>query len=787
MDGMNAIIAERDGTVVRVTASDPGAIRVELFPSGAAAPEPASWAVLPEWWSREIEVERTGPQAFRTDLLDVSLDAGTLSLTIADRNGRMLVRGHARDPVRSDTPGFRLRLEAPAETRYYGLGDKPDGIEKRGRAYTMWNSDRYGFGESWDPLYKTVPFLLAVDREGVAAGLFVDCTYRTGFDLAATEPDVLAIAAPSPSLRYHVIAGPHPKAVLERFTALVGRASLPPIWSLGYGQCRYSYDSAARAIEVVRQHRARSIPLDAIWLDIGYQDRNRPYTTNPDTYPVLADLVDDAASLGVRVVVIADLHVPSLPGEPYPPYEGGIEGDHFVRTADGSTYTGEVWPGPCHFPDFTRSVTRDWWGTLAARFVADGVGGFWNDMNEPAVFDGPGKTMPTDLRHRVEEPGFATRSASHEEIHNVFGMQNARATHDGLLALRPDRRPYVMTRAGYAGTQRYAVTWTGDNTSSWNHLRLSTPQLLSLGLSGFGLAGCDIGGFKGSPSPELLTQWIATGVFNPLFRNHTDLGSRDQEAWVHGPEHETIRRRAIETRYRLMPYIYTAIEEMTRTGIPIMRPMFLEFPDPALASVDTRFMFGHALMVAPPPDETLDDHVVAFPAGTDWFSLWSGRKIIPDAERQMALGKRIGFVPAFVRAGSIIPMGKPVDSLAARRGALRLHIYPGPDADGSVYDDDGETFAYRQGRYHRQRFRYEEGVVTAGIPEGQVAPYWRRIRVILHGQATPRPVRDEGGQAIETVHDPMAQTLRFRIPAGPGRYRVEGASGLDPATAPGRA
>ena len=777
MDDERGLTAERDGIAVRITASEAGAIRVEVHPAGEPPPERASWAVLPEWWSRDIGVERTGPDSFRTELLTVSIDPATFVIEVIDRAARPLFRGDARDPVRHDRPGFRLRAEAPEGRLYYGLGDKPDALEKRGRAYAMWNADRYGFGEGWDPLYKSMPFLLAVDPDGTAAGLFVDCTYRIGFDLAATEADVLAIAAAAPTLRFHVLAGPGAKAVIERFTALVGRPPLPPIWSLGYGQCRYSYDSAARAIAVVREHRERSVPLDAIWLDIGFQDRNRPYTTNPETFPSLADLADEAAALGVRTVVIADLHVPCVAGEAYTPYDAGVEGDHFVKDATGRVYTGEVWPGPCHFPDFTREVTRTWWGTLAARFIADGVAGLWNDMNEPAVFDGPGKTMPSDTRHRIEEPGFAPREATHREIHNVFGMQNARATHDGLLALRPDRRPYVMTRAGYVGTQRYAVTWTGDNTSSWNHLRLSTPQLLSLGVSGFGLAGCDIGGFKGSPSPELLTQWIATGVFNPLFRNHTDLGSNDQEVWVHGPEHETLRRRAIETRYRLLPYLYSCIEDMTRTGIPVMRPMFTEFTDPALARVEHRFMFGPALMVAPPPDETLDDHVVCLPEGTGWFSFWSGLRIIADKDGTILFGKRNGFVPVLVRAGSIVPMGKPVESTARRRGALRLHVFPhveggATSATGSVYDDDGESFAYRQRQFHRQSFSYADRVFTALPADGQAAPFWRHIRVIVHDMERDHRVEDEAGFRLETIHDPVGQTLRFRIPVGAGRFRI---------------
>ena len=310
-----------------------------------------------------------------------------------------------------------------------------------------------------------------------------------------------------------------------------------------------------------------------------------------------------------------------------------------MKKADGSEYVGIVWPGPAVFPDFTRAQTREWWGGLYKEFVQNGVAGFWNDMNEPAVFDGPGKTMPLDNVHRIEEPGFATRTATHAEIHNIVGLENARATYEGLLKLRPDERPFVLTRATFAGGQRYGFTWTGDNSATWNHLRLATQQLLNLGLSGISFVGDDIGGFNGSPPPDLLTRWIEVGAFNPMFRDHTTKGSLMQEVWVHGPQQEAIRRRYIETRYRLLPYIYSLAEESARTGLPMVRPIFLEFPEVftppsnGFANLDTEFLLGPSLLVAPQPfAETMDNYVVSFPAG-DWYDFWTGLKTpIPPPE-----------------------------------------------------------------------------------------------------------------------------------------------------------
>ena len=727
----DGIVARNGAAVLEVTASAPGSVRV-VASASAHLPERASWAVLPELWSRDIEVDHGAEGTFSTGVLSVSIDRVTMALTVSDAAGTVLCRDHADDAMRLDAAGYRLRKEAPAGEFYYGLGDKPGPLEKRGHAYQMWNTDAYGFQEAWDPLYKSLPFLLAVRPGGLAWGLFLDSTFRTAFDLGVTSADAIGLSSAGGTVRYHIFAGPRPKQVLERFTDLVGRIALPPRWSLGYQQSRYSYETAERALEVVRLHREKHIPLDVLWLDIGFQDRNRPFRAGPG-FPALAETVATLRSEGVATVVIADLHVPHAPGEQYGPYDSGNAGGHFVRGPGGEDYVGKVWPGSCVFPDFTRAATREWWGGLYRLFAVQyGIAGFWNDMNEPAVFETDGHTMPLDVAHRIEEPGFETRTATHAEIHNVYGMQNARATHDGLIALTPDRRPFVMTRASYAGGHRHAVTWTGDNSSTENHLRLSTPQLLSLGLSGFAMAGCDIGGFKGSPTPELLTRWIALGAFNPIMRNHSDLGTRDQEAWVDGQVHEALRRASIEARYALLPYIYTCVEETTRTGVPLMRPMFLEFDDAELRREEAQFMFGDVLLVAPPPVDGLDDYALTLPAGETWFDYWTGARV--DAEAPIMLERRLGHVPVFARGGRIVPTQPVMQHTGGRpSGKLTLHVYAGPDCHGSIYDDDGTTHGYREGEFFRQSFRWVDDAMVCEAPSGTWTPWWDGYEVVVHG------------------------------------------------------
>ncbi len=379
--------------------------------------------------------------------------------------------------------------------------------------------------------------------------------------------------------------------------------------------------------------RSDGIPCDVLWLDIDYQYKNRPFTVDPERFPDMPKLIEDMRAAHFRMVAITDLHIARAANADYAPYDTGMAQNVFVHNPDGSVFTGTVWPGPSVFPDFSRHQSREWWGGLYRQFVGWKFAGFWNDMNEPSVFDGPGKTMPLDTVHRIDEPGFRTRTASHAEMHNVYGMLNARATYEGVLKLNPEERPFVMTRASYSGGQRYSVTWTGDNSSTWNHLRMSSSMLMNLGLSGYAFAGADVGGFAGSPQPDLLTRWLEVAAFQPIDRDHTAKGTNDQEPWVNGPAQEAIRRRFIETRYRLMPYLYTLAEETSRTGVPMMRPLFLEFPHatkdghPVDLDAGGEFMLGANLLVAPAPYPDMVDKYSPNLPGAGWYDFWQGTKM----------------------------------------------------------------------------------------------------------------------------------------------------------------
>jgi alpha-glucosidase len=663
-------------------------------------------------------------------------------------------------------------------------------LDRRGQAFSLWNTDAFGWGESSDPLYKSIPFFIGSDGRGRSFGLLLDNTWRTWFDFGRTDPRVMTIGAEDGPLDYYVIAGPDPKGVVEAYAWLTGPSPMPPLWALGFQQSRYSYMSADEVRAIAARLRAERIPADAIYLDIDYQDHNRPFTVNTVAFPDLAGLARDLRAAGLRLVAITDLHIARRPGAGYAPYDSGLAGDHFVKTSDGQAYVGEVWPGASVFPDFTRAATRTWWGGLYRGFVSDGVAGFWNDMNEPAVFDTPGRSMPLDVVHRIDEPGFTSRDASHAEIHNIFGMENSRATFEGLLALAPDERPFVLTRASFAGGQRYAATWTGDNDSTWNHLEQSLPMIENLGLSGFAWSGADVGGYAGSPSPDLLTRWIEIGAFTPLFRDHSAKGTARHEPWVDGPAQTDIRRRFIEERYRLTPYLYALADETARTGLPVMRPLFLEFPGLAAYTRETagEFLLGPDLLVASPPrGERRDAWDVVLPGegpnpsdvvrpGHGWYDYWTGKPVGSATTGPVQVVREtpaLDRLPVFVRPGSIIPRQPLTQSTDQRPdGPLELAVYPGPDCHGTLYWDDGHSRARERGGALRQGVRCERGPrgleVIFDRRESGFPPWWTTMAVTIHGWREAGVTARLDGATVDSAYDAQDSVLRVVLPDQPG-------------------
>jgi alpha-glucosidase len=773
--------------IEEILALRPDVLRVRIS-STAQLPEDASWAVVPEAHrsTAPVTIDNTANNiTLHTSAVTADLSRADLTLDLHDSTGRTLL--HDAHPACFTGHAFRVSETMPTDEHYFALGDKTGPFDRRGQAFDLWNTDAYRFQESTDPLYKSIPFFVSF-RAGAAAGVFLDNTWRSSFDFGKDAQDIYSFGAADGPLDYYIFAGPTPRDVVEQYTWLTGRAPLPPLWMLGYQQSRYTYAPEPRLMDVATRLRSDHIPADAVYLDIGFQDKNRPFTVDPVAFPDFSGTVARLKQMNLKLVVITDLHIADPPKANYAPYETGIAENQFVHNPDGSVFTGIVWPGPAVFPDFTRSATRDWWGTLYQQFVHDGVAGFWNDMNEPSVFNTPNKTMPLDVVHRIDSDDFAKRTATHAEIHNVYGMENSRATFDGLRKLSPDERPFVLTRATFAGGQRYAATWTGDDSSTWNHLRMTAPMLKNLGLSGFSYVGADVGGFAGTPTPDLLTRWLEVAAFHPIDRDHTEAGTGDQEPWVGGAEQEAIRRRFIEERYRLMPYLYTLADETSRTGLPMMRPVFFDYPRAATdghpididPSTGGEFLLGHDLLIAPSPyPEEPDGYVVELPT-RDWYDYWTGKRLpqstpskpavdgIPPSGAELVplttwIVPNLNTLPVYVRGGAILPIAPLTQSTAETpQGPLTLRLYAGPDCRGSLYLDDGHTYAYTHGESLRMDFTCDvtPDALTLNITEkGSYKPWWKEIRLEIYGWQPHANSAALNNSTLTVEHSGEATTL----------------------------
>lgn len=757
-DGQKLTLQGQQG-VVAITPLSDDVVRVRFTP-GKSFGRDHSYAVVNHDGGIVVTKVETGFNltTLVTAALKVRVQTSPLRISFANAAGEIL---DADDPGRGISvagSAFRVAKQLREDEHVYGFGEKNGQLDKRGWKlggynYVMWNSDTFAHDSSTDPIYVSVPFYMVV-RHGQAHGLFLDNTWRSTFDVGRDRSDLLTFGAEGGDLDYYFINGPDPKKVIERYTALTGRTPLPPRWALGFNQCRYSYYPESRVRWLADTFREKKIPADVIWLDIHYQDGYKPFTWSPERFPDPKKMISDLGRQGFHLVTIVDAHPKKEKG--YAPYDQGIAKDYFVKNPDGSVYEAQVWPsqaeknpGPSVFPDFSRPAVRAWWGSLYKDFLDAGVSGIWNDMNEPAVFDVASGTMPLDLVFDNEG-----QPTTHREVHNVYGQLMSRATFEGLSRLRPDERPFVLTRASFAGGQRYAAVWPGDNTSEWSSLRQSIPTLLGLGLSGFAFVGCDIGGFAGAPSSELYTRWLQVGVFYPFMRSHSTWGSNDKEPWSFGYQNEIINRHAIELRYELLPYIYNVMQQSSQSGVPAMRPLFLDFPeDEGTSGLNDEFLFGDALLVAPVLNEGANERDVYLPKG-QWFDYWTGRSFT--GGQSIHVPVTLASLPLFVRGGGMIFRQPVVQSTSEMPGKpLSVLIAPASESAASLYEDNGKSLAYRQGDYMKRHFQQtrngHELVVTVSDAEGNYRPAARDLILETWSDHEPKKITWQIGGTSDTA------------------------------------
>ncbi len=613
----------------------------------------------------------------------------------------------------TDGTKSRATVKIAAEVDLYGSGEVTGALRRNGTNIAIWNTDNYGYKkDNGRRLYQSHPWIMGLRPDGSAFGVIFDSTWKA--ELTCAEE--ITFTTEGPAFPVIVIDRSSPQAVLKALAELTGYMPLPPLWALGYQQCRYSYQPDARVREVADNFRTRKIPCDVIWMDIDYMEGYRVFTFRKDEFPDPAGLNRYLHERGFKTVWMID---PGIKIDPaYGVYTSGSKEDLWVKTASGAVFEGPVWPGPCVFPDFTMPKTRTWWAGLYRDFIATGIDGVWNDMNEPAVFDTPDWTMPEDNHHRG---GGQLSPGPHRQYHNVYGMLMANATREGILAARPDKRPFVLTRASFLGGQRDAATWTGDNLSTDEHLRLSIPMTLTLGLSGQPFNGPDLGGFGEHATPELWARWVAVGAFFPFCRGHAVKGSNDKEPWAFGEKTEASARVALSRRYRLLPYLYTVFREAAKDGLPVMRPLFLTDPkDHRLRREEEAFTIGSDLLVVP---------------------RWAAKPSLPTTvwpEIALVSGEieDVHQVSLRLRPGSILPLGRVTQSTAENALdplTLLVSLDETGTAVGQLYEDAGDGFAYRQGDYLLTTYRAtrngDKVEVAISSSEGKRPRPSRRVQI----------------------------------------------------------
>ncbi|NNC94131.1 MAG: glycoside hydrolase family 31 protein [Chitinophagales bacterium] len=620
--------------------------------------------------------------------------------------------------------------------RFVGLGEKAKNLDRRGEAFVNWNTDAFGYGSWTDPLYASTPFFIGLHNDR-CYGIFLNNSHRSKFNFGASNHRFASFSVDGGDMNYFFIHHKKVEDIVKSYVSLTGTMPLPPKWSLGYQQCRYSYYPQEEVEEIAATFREKQIPCDVIYFDIHYMYKYMLFTWDKERFPEPSKLIARLKKMGFKVVVIVD------PGikidENYEVYQNGILKDVFVKYPDGSNYSANVWPGKCNFPDFTKAEVREWWQEELKVLADCGLEGFWNDMNEPSSW---GQDTPDNIEFNYE--GHPT---THKKARNVYGMQMARATYDGARKHLKNKRPFILSRSGFSGVQRYAAIWTGDNTASDESMMLGARIVSNLGLAGIPFAGFDVGGFLGDASSGLYQRWIALGAFSPFFRGHTMINSKRSEPWSYGEETEEIARNYISLRYRMMPYIYSIFYRASCDGTPIARSLVLDYSFDEMIyrhEFQDQYMFGPSLMICP-TESGKQFRKIYLPKG-QWFDLYNDKKFSGGKEHVIELASHR--FPVYVRSSAIIPMQSQTQSLAEHPDpTLCIHVYNGRNSNSfELYEDDGGSYGYQKKDYAKKTITLDPSKRTLQFSrtEGSFKSEFDKYRIYFHGFSKIRSLRLNG-------------------------------------------
>lgn len=664
---------------------------------------------------------------YKTDSLVVAVSLKPFRINIYNHQNKLLCADENSLGISWFGNQVSCYKKLHADEKFIGLGEKTGGVNRRGSFYTNWNSDVPGYAINADPLYATIPFFIGVHNQ-LTYGIFFDNTHKSYFNFGGgADKELFHFGADDGDMNYYFFGGSSIPQIIKDYTALTGRTPMPPLWSLGFQQSRWGYDNQEQLLSIAKTFREKKMPADVIVSDINYMDNYKIFTwSNKFSSP--KNMLSSMKQMGFDMVTIIDPGIKIEKG--YQAYESGLEGKHFTTYPNGKEYIGHVWPGRCHFPDFTKQTTINWWGNnLKQAYIDKGVRGFWNDMNEPAAW---GREFPNLI-----EFGEANNKKTLFTVKNAYGLIMSKATYESTKKLMNNQRPFVLTRASYSGIQKYSAQWTGDNVSSDEHMLLGCRLLNSMGLSGVPYVGMDIGGFMGNPSPELFVRWMSLGVYSPLFRNHTHIGYNYREPWLFGEFNTDKIRKILEQRYQLLPYLYTSFFQSHITGMPINRMLPIDYTYDEKVyenKFENQFLFGDNMLVAPCASNQMVTEVY-LPGKAVWYKFGSDEMY--EGGKQYFVASPIENLPVFIKSGAIIPMQSIVQNTKeVGDGILYLHVWKGTEKSiFNYYEDDGETYNYEQGTFYKRNILYDakSNKLMLGIKEGNFKSKFQKLKIILHG------------------------------------------------------
>lgn len=736
---INGVNGKAENGYFQLSILDSHTIRIQASKIEKFTPNPYSVLQLESKGTFEI-IESNKGFSISTSEIELEVNNSPFTCTFLDKKGNIL---NQDDPLGISWIGTEVSCykKVQKEEKFIGLGEKTGNLNRAGQAYTNWNTDYFAYGTGDDPLYMSIPFYMGIHENG-AYGIYFDNTHKSVFNFGASTNRFMYFSADDGEMDYYFIHDQNIARIISKFSELTGKMQLPPLWSLGFQQCRYSYYPESEVKTLAQTFRDKDIPADVIYLDIHHMEEYKVFTFDGIKFPDPKSLIKHLKSKGFRVVVIMDPGIKA--DENYKPYQEGKSSDLFVIYPDGEVYQGQVWPGWCAFPDFTNEKTRSWWAEKMEFYTEAGVDGFWTDMNEPASW---GQFTPNLI-----EFDFEGEEVSHRKARNVYGMQMARAAQEGALIQNKNLRPFVLTRSGFAGIQRYAAAWTGDNVATEEHMLAGVRLVNSLGLSGVAFAGFDVGGFAGEATKSLYARWMSIGAFTPLFRAHSMINSNDAEPWAFGEEVEEICRNYIKLRYKLLPTIYSKFLESSQNGLPISSSLAITYPqDPKIyqSAFQNQYLFCDRFLVAP-VESTKEITKVYLPKG-NWYSLYSDEFLI--GEKEIYVDCPLNYLPVFVKGGSVFTMQSDISHTGdSHDQVLRVHVYCS-DQSGLFlhYEDDGESFGYIENEYFKREISYspKQMALSIGPVDGNRESTYKKIRVYLHGFQTDVLTIDGKSQSLE--------------------------------------